>query len=229
MTEKNNFQLLNNYLLDLQRVDSLEKMDELVGRLTEAINEVYPCISCKTGCYTCCTASSMPNVYAKEWQRIREFIKNMPEEEQKAIKEKALGMVERHEDTLNFIHNVIHQKVTENDLSEFARKVSTELKCESCPLHQNGKCSVYEVRPIKCRIFGYFSFVFENKVQLLSCESDTIKMDTYLKETKTRQIAVPYWNSFERKMINFVLDDNENHQMTIIPIWLKEDYESGKL
>jgi len=229
LLEKTNFEILNNYLLDLQRVDSLEKMQELVAKLTNSIDQVYPCITCKTGCYTCCTGSSMPNVYVKEWQRIREYIKNLDLETQKAIKEKTLGMIERKGDIFNFIHNVIHQKITETDLTEFANKVSSELKCESCPLHQNGKCSVYEVRPIKCRVFGYFSFVFDNKVQFLSCESDTNKMHEYLTKNKTNQIVLPYWNSFERKMVTFVLDEHENHQMTIIPIWLKEDYESGKL
>ena len=229
MTEKNNYQLLQDYLLDLQRVDNLERMDSLTAKLTDAATEVYPCISCKTGCYTCCTNASMPNVYAKEWQRVREYIKTLPEETRTAIKEKALSMIARKEDTLNFIHSVIHQKVTGEELSEFAQKVSVEMKGESCPLHINGKCSVYEARPTKCRIFGSFSFVFENRVQLLSCESDTEKMQNYLKENKTRQLALPYWNSFERKLVDFVFDEEENHQMTIIPIWLKEDYESGKL
>ncbi len=230
MPKKNNYQLLTDYLLDLQRVDTLDKMDELTNNLSNAATEVYPCISCKTGCYTCCTNASMPNVYAKEWQRVRDYIKNsLPEETQKAIKEKAISMIERKEDTLNFVHNVIHQKVNETELTEFAQKVSVELKGESCPLHINGKCSVYEARPTKCRIFGSFSFVFENRVQLLSCESDTEKMQNYLKENKTNQLVLPYWNSFERKLVSFVLDESENHQMTIIPIWLKEDYESGKL
>lgn len=229
MIEKNDYQLLNNYLLDLQRIDTLEKMDELVGTLTNSVDNVYSCISCKTGCYTCCTGSSMPNVYAKEWQRVRKHIKTLPESLQEAIKDKALGMIERKEEVLDLIHNVIHQKVNDQQLTDFAQKVSTELKGESCPLHINGQCSVYEARPTKCRIFGYFSFIFENRVQFLSCESDTNKMHTYLEEKKTNQVTLPYWNSFERKLVNFVLDESENHQMTVIPIWLKEDYESGKL
>ncbi|MFN8576732.1 MAG: YkgJ family cysteine cluster protein [Candidatus Sericytochromatia bacterium] len=229
MPEKTNFEILNNYLLDLQRVDNLEKMQDLVKTLTDALDEVYPCISCKTGCYTCCTGASMPNVYAKEWQRIREYIKNLDEDTQNNIKNKALDMINRKGELFQFIHNVLHQKITENDLTEFAQKISTELKCESCPLHQHGKCSVYEVRPIKCRVFGYFSFVFENKVQFLSCESDTTKMSDYLNKNKTKQVILPYWNSFEIKLVNFVLDDNEKYQMTVIPMWLKEDYESGRL
>lgn len=231
MTEKNNFQILSNYLLDLQRVNNLDDMDKLVETLTNSVDDVYSCISCKTGCYTCCTGSSMPNVYAKEWQRVREYIKTLEPKIQKEIKEKTLNMFDRHSDTLYFIHNVINQKITEEDLNNFAKKVSTELKCESCPLHQHGKCSVYIARPTKCRIFGYFSFVFENKVQFLSCESDTAKMHKYLSDNKTHQIALPYWNSFERKLVNFALDDtnSEEYQMTIIPIWLKSDYDSGKL
>lgn len=231
MSEKNDFQILSNYLLDLQRVNNLDDMDKLVEKLTNSVDNVYPCISCKTGCYTCCTGSSMPNVYAKEWQRVREYIKTLDETTQKQIKEKTLSMFERHSDTLHFIHNVINQKITQDDLTNFAQKVSSELKCESCPLHQDGKCSVYHARPTKCRIFGYYSFIFENKVQFLSCESDTAKMHQYLKENKTHQVVLPYWNSFERKLVNFALDENnlENYHMTIIPIWLKSDYDSGLL
>lgn len=227
--ERNNYQIINNYLLDLQKVDSLEKMDDFVATLTNALDQIYPSISCKTGCFTCCTGPSMPNVYAKEWQRVREYIKQMPEETRNAIKDKANNLYNEHSDVLNFVDEILHQKITSVQLGDFAQRVTQELKCASCPLHIDGKCSVYPVRPTKCRIFGYFGFIFENKLQMLTCVSDTIKMKEYLEKNKTTQVVLPYWNYFERKLINFVLDDSEKHEMTIIPIWLKEDIDSGKL
>ncbi len=227
--KKTNFEILNEYLLALQRVDSLEKMDAYVAEITDAVDNVYPCISCKTGCYTCCTGASVPTVYAKEWQRIREYLKTLPEETQKAIKEKNEGMYSRHEEILNFIHGVITQVATMDDLKTFAKRMMEELKEESCPMHINGKCSIYEVRPTKCRIFGYFSFVYDNKVQMLSCSSDINKMQDYLEQQRTKQIALPFWNYLENKLINFVLDESEKYNMTAIPIWLKNDLETGKL
>lgn len=227
---KNNYQILTEYLLDLQKIDSLDKMDAYIEQITNAANEVYPCISCKSGCYTCCTGASMPTVYAREWQRIREYINHqMDSETKEAVINKLNQMIEKHEQLLDFVHGVVQQTATLEDLKKFTKKLVEEFKNESCPLHINGKCSVYPVRPTKCRIFGYFSFVFENKVQILSCESDTIKMHDYLNKQNTKQLALPYWNAFERKLLNFVKDDSEEYQMTVIPLWLKSDLKSAKI
>lgn len=227
--KKNNFQLLNDYLLDLQSVDSLEKMDSLIEDLSSAADQVYPCISCKTGCFTCCTGPSMPPVYPKEWQRIREYLKGIPGEELDLIKDKALGMIQRHEETLNFVYGILKQIATLDDLKKYTKRLIHDLKEESCPFHINGKCMVYQVRPTKCRAFGYFSFVFDGNVQMLSCVSDLTKMHEYLKEKRTKQIVLPYWNYFERKLMTLVQDESETFDMNIIPLWLKSDIEQGKL
>jgi Fe-S-cluster containining protein len=229
LEKKNNYKLISDYLLDLQKVDSLEKMDNFVGLLTEAVNEVYPCISCKTGCYTCCTGASMPSVYAKEWQRIREYIKTMPEDLVEQIKTNVENLVSEKSETLNFIHALLHSKVTTDEMADVAAKLSEDMSGQKCPLHIDGKCSVYSVRPTKCRVFGYFSFVFNNEVQFLSCVSDNIKMREYLSENKTKQLSVPYWNYIERKLVSFVTDQNEPFNMSVIPLWLKNDIDSGNL
>lgn len=227
--ERNNYKTISNYLLTLQRVDSLEKMDEFVQELTEAIGDVYSCISCKTGCYTCCTGASMPTVYAKEWQRVREYIKKMPQEMKNIIKENAQDLIDNHGELIQFVDEVIHQTSDIEDLSEIANKINSGLQGKKCPLHINGKCSVYEVRPTKCRIFGYFGFIFDEKVQFLSCISDNEKMQAFIAKNNTKQVVLPYWNSVERKLINFVLDSSENFDMTIIPLWLKNDLENDFL
>jgi Fe-S-cluster containining protein len=227
--KKSNYEILNDYLLELQKVDSLEKMDAFVSEVTGAVGDVYPCISCKTGCYTCCTGPSMPTVYAKEWQRIREYIKTLPEDTQKAIKEKSENIISNHEEIINFIHEVIQKSATMDDLKKYLKRMMAELKDESCPMHINGKCSVYEVRPTKCRIFGYFSMAFDNQVHMLSCISDINKMQDYLVQQKTKQSTLPFWGYLENKLIKFVLDDSEKYNMTIIPLWMKDDFETGKL
>lgn len=227
--KKNNYKLINDYLLDLQKIDSLEKMDSFVSDLTEAISEVYPCISCKTGCYTCCTGASMPSVYAKEWQRVRDYIKTLPEETKNEIKNNAKKLSDEKIETLSFIHDILHSRITNEEITKVAEKISKEMEGEKCPLHINGKCSVYSVRPTKCRIFGYFSFVFNNQVQFLSCYSDNVKMREYLEENKTKQLSVPYWNYIERKLVSFVTDDNEPFNMSVIPLWIKNDLESGEI
>lgn len=226
---RNNYQILTEYLLDVQKVDSLEKMDSLIEEITTAVGEIYPNISCKSGCFTCCTGPSMPTVYATEWQRIREYIRTLPEETKQAIRQKAAGMLERHEELLNFVNDIVQLTATMDDLKKYTKRLLEEFKEESCPLHIKGKCSVYPVRPTKCRIFGYFAMVVENKMQMLSCPSDTIKMQQFLLTKKTGQVALPYWSQFENKLIKLGFDSSEPFNHTIIPFWLKSEIESGQL
>jgi Fe-S-cluster containining protein len=126
------------------------------------------------------------------------------------------------------------ESVTSDDL-EKAKRLSREklkekindlvniFKDNVCPLHINGKCSVYEVRPAKCRAFGNFIFAFNDRTQFLSCASDIEKMYNYLKQKRTKQLALPYWNSVEMKLEKIAKDKDDHFDVNIIPLWLRKE------
>jgi len=229
MEKKSNFQIINNYLLDLQRVKSLEDMDNFIEDISNAIYEIYPCISCKSGCFTCCIGASLPIVYPKEWQRVREYIKTLPRETQLSIINKNEKFFENNSDIIEFVHRIATEQASLEELKENGKRLLTEFVGKSCPLLINNRCSVYSVRPTKCRAFGTFGFVFQNNVHLMSCVNDIKNMTDYLAEKNIKKSVLPYWNYIENKIKTLAMDDSEAYPMTIIPMWLKSDIELGKL
>lgn len=221
---KNNYKVLNDYFLDLQKVNSLEDLDLFLKEISESAGEVYPCISCKTGCYTCCTGPSFPPVYSKEWQRIREYINNnLNPEKKEIIINRIKELSSEKEEGLKFVESIVQKNANIDQLREKVNDLVNIFKDDVCPLHINGTCSVYEVRPAKCRAFGNFSFAFNNNTQFLSCASDTEKMYNYLEEKKTKQLVLPYWNSVEGKLERLAKTQDDSFEVNIIPLWLKED------
>lgn len=227
---KNHYTVLNDYLLELQRVKTLEELDLFLKNISESAGEVYPCISCKTGCYTCCTGPSFPPVYSKEWKRIREYINNiLSSEDKKIIIDRIENLSKEKEEALKFVESIVQKNIDIEELRKKVNELISIFKDDVCPFHINGKCSIYEVRPAKCRAFGNFSFAFQNTTQFLSCASDTEKMYNYLKEKKTKQLALPYWNSVETKLEKISETNDESFNINIIPLWLKDDISNSKI
>ena len=224
-----NKKILQNYNIELQKVDSLEKMDQLIDKVKNNTNTVCKDFRCKSGCFTCCIGPNVPSVYAKEWKRIREYINKMPEDVKNQIKANLEGLLKKHESLLRAVNNTLQEDNNSFEIEEVKKLLKDEYKEEICPLHINGKCSIYEVRPAKCRGFGYFSYKGKNEVILLTCEDlakDIIKFSSSL---KAKQIIFPYWNYFENKLNKIAKDESEKYHKAIIPFWLKSDFESKKI
>ncbi|GIW22928.1 MAG: hypothetical protein KatS3mg068_1935 [Candidatus Sericytochromatia bacterium] len=221
---KNHYKILNDYLLELQKVKSLEDLDKFLEEISNSATEVYSCISCKSGCYTCCTGPSFPPVYSKEWKRIRKYINDkLTDEEKNIIKDRIKNLTDEKSKALEFVESIVQKKTNLEQLKEKINDLVNIFKDNVCPLHINGKCSVYEVRPAKCRAFGNFIFAFNDRTQFLSCASDIEKMYNYLKQKRTKQLALPYWNSVEMKLEKIAKDKDDHFDVNIIPLWLRKE------
>lgn len=218
----NKINILEDYFLFLSKADSIEKIDSLISEINTVIYQKYPCISCNTGCYTCCTGASMPAVYAVEWKRIKEHLKINSELYSKVIANNN-KILDKHKDLLQEIHDFIHKKVNIENYTVFYEKMSKELNDIICPFHIEGKCSIYSVRPTMCRTYGSFLIVVDKQIQLLTCNSDKAKIEEFLKEKKGHNLLMPYWNSFERKIIELSKKEQEKYDFTILPIWITTD------
>jgi Fe-S-cluster containining protein len=225
---KNHYKILNDYLLELQKVKSLDDLDLFLKNISESAYEVYPCISCRNGCYTCCTGPSFPPVYSKEWQRIRNYINsNLSPEKKETIINRINNLSLEKQEALKFVESIVQKNTGISELKQKVNDLINIFKDDVCPLHINGFCSIYEVRPAKCRAFGNFSFAFNTNTQFLSCASDTEKMYNFLKEKKTKQLALPYWNSVEIKLEKIAKTRDDSFEVNIIPLWLKSDISNN--
>ncbi len=224
--KEENYQLLNDYLLTLDKISSLEEMDEFINKISNAVMDTYPCISCRSGCYTCCTGAGLPVVYPKEWQRIRDYLKNMPEEKKQIISEQMQKFYENQSPILHFLHWNIGKPMNSKNFNSIA----DIFKEEACPLLINGRCSVYSVRPTACRTFGAFFRSSVNKeIEPLTCRSDTEKMSDYFSNNNINHPNSPLEIKVREKLINFVQDDSEIYNRTMIPIWLQSDIELSNI
>jgi len=228
MEKKSNYQILNDYFLDLQKVKTLEDMDKFIDDISNAVYEIYPCISCQSGCFTCCTGSSLPIVYPKEWKRVRDEIKKLPEDTKLKIINKNESFFENDSELINFIHKMAIEEANLDDLKQFEKRLITEFTNKTCPFLIDNRCSVYSVRPTKCRAFGAFGFVFQNNVHLMSCNDDIKKMSEYLTEKNIKKSILPYWNYIENKIRTLTSDSSEIYPMSVIPMWIKSDIELKK-
>lgn len=221
MNNKQNF--LEDYLLFLNRVDSLEKMDEFILNLNKEIYQKYPCISCNTGCYTCCTATGMPNVYSNEWERIKEYLKKLSVEEISKIKENNNYFVEEHSELINTLNDFIH-KNSKSNYDNLITEIEEKFKDKLCPFHIEGKCSIYSVRPSMCRAYGSFLFISEKEEKLLSCDENKDNLNDFISKNKIRNTMLPYWNTIDRKIKQLSDKTKNKHDFTVIPIWLRDDF-----
>ena len=114
---------------------SISKMyaaiDELIDSLTELSNKQNDPIKCKNNCANCCHQPVFTLDY--EMQYLNSFIKeNFSEQKQTVIKIRA--------------HN---NRIKLSRLTELEILNSKQ----PCPLLENESCSVYEARPMACRIY----------------------------------------------------------------------------
>ncbi|MBN1601247.1 MAG: YkgJ family cysteine cluster protein [Chitinispirillaceae bacterium] len=139
-------------------------------------------VTCRSGCCCCCN-HWVEDVNSFEAAIIYDYIlKNIPERIPEIIKtcEKDLQQLEHLEKTMLSHPDVSQTPDDQLDQTDLLLAVFYQFK-RPCPLlDNNGRCSIYPVRPITCRI--YFSFSDPSR-----CEPEYINEDdipTYLLDTQ---------------------------------------------
>ncbi len=106
-------------------------IDKLINSLTQLAKQHNQPVHCKKGCEYCCYQPVFVLDY--EMQFLNSFIKeNFTEKSQKEIRERA---------------NKNRLKLAVLDKTQILNSK------QPCPLLENGVCSVYEARPMACRIY----------------------------------------------------------------------------
>jgi len=112
-------------------------LEFLNKRLAGYFEDQKDFLKCKAGCDICCTNSYYPTS-ALEYEYVRTgFNKTFSEEEKEKINQTAISIIK---DRRQFAK-------TNPDLDVWAYSYK-------CPFLKNGKCGVYEYRPLLCRTHG---------------------------------------------------------------------------
>lgn len=214
--------LINNSSILLKRVDTFSQIRLLIDKLCQAIDEIYPFISCKTDCSECCRDKSLalPVVTPVEWNEIFQFLLNLDENIRNKCIEKNLQNYKQYNKIFQEIHNNIQGNLNKEKILRFS-KIFFELdKKDLCPfLDESGNCIIYPVRPLKCQAYGNFLIIIENKLKFGACYYKILKLETFLISKKINKPLMPIWNPFETCLMNLSNKIAPHSVPTILPIW----------
>ncbi|GIW21582.1 MAG: hypothetical protein KatS3mg068_0589 [Candidatus Sericytochromatia bacterium] len=184
--------MIKNNIKNLS-VDYSNSLEEIYLNINKAINQIQnnnTNIECISGCNRCCKFYGSPQIYKMEWENIKKYIKNnFTEDDIKILKLKLKELKKYFRDLLVKNENVY--------LDDY-QLVKEVIDFIECPLLFNGKCSIYEVRPLICRLFGYtYTNKKTKKTNILTCQEQVYKLSSLKDELELINIEQINQNIFE--------------------------------
>ncbi len=175
------------YYKKLPQANTLKEFYHFVQEIMSNVSLLYKDIECKSGCSRCCKFYGSPHVFDSEWENIKDYVEqNMNEKQKKRVQQKL-------KESVDSLKQAIEDNVSENtDDNSFG--VSSFLLSE-CPFLYKNMCSIYEARPLMCRVFGN-SLVTEPKRQeyknVLACMEEVQRWKNEYKDKPDEKINLPY-------------------------------------
>ncbi|MFN8674237.1 MAG: YkgJ family cysteine cluster protein [Candidatus Sericytochromatia bacterium] len=219
----NNENLLEDYILFINKISNIDELHDFISNLSELVYKKYSCITCKTGCYTCCSVTGMPTVYNVEWEKIANYLKKLDNHILEIIKNNNNELLKENKEILLELHNFIHNPSDKNTYENIIKKVNEQLKEKLCPFHIEGKCAIYEVRPSLCRAYGSFLLVSNSEEHYMSCDENKNIFNAFIAEKKIKNISMPYWNRISKKLREIKAKKELKFDFSIIPLWLESE------
>lgn len=217
-----NIRIKSEALINLGNIPDLYKQ---MDKLNVLVKQLYPHIDCNEGCSKCCVGTtSVPVVSPREWELIYRYIIGSPDEFKESIIKENNSDIEKYSNIFKKIHEILQIRFDKEKLLKLA-KILPELKEHKCVFLRNDRCSIYDVRPAKCRAHGTFLVRYEDKTQIHACFSEIEKFEKYFKEKGGRLVTMPFWNNVEYKLAELNLGLGVS---TLIPIWIKSHIKDDK-
>ncbi len=116
---------LRDHLLPEQFLLAIEAM-------TARLQALHPEIPCTNGCFACCERDALPLIGPSEWELIQSALADLSVDKRQQIKQQ-----------------------TEALTDSIAPEDQHNQQTRACPLLIEGRCSVYAMRPLACRLTGY--------------------------------------------------------------------------
>ena len=156
-----------------------ELIDEIDKEITRIRNE-YGRYPCPPDCFQCCSNTSTIPISEVEARDLKKGLDKLPQEIREHIRQKAERTIKELE---------AKGYTPENMVKDTGMKAIDVVKGSSlgeCPMLIGGVCSVYEHRPVICRVWGY---PIDNGKNLACCKKTFIGQNRDYKPLK----YADYW------------------------------------
>jgi Fe-S-cluster containining protein len=129
---------------------SIQEAFREVDRLADAVKATYAKGHCKAGCSGCCDSqTAIFDVSPAEWEAIAAELATWPAERRAVLKER---FAREHGPRTGSYKLLSAIRFFEPIADRYFDR-----RPYRCPLLENGRCSVYAVRPLACRMYGHFA------------------------------------------------------------------------
>lgn len=156
---------------------------ELVAEINQDIERIrkeYGRVPCPSNCFQCCLNTSTIPISEVEARDLKTALDALPQKIREHIREKAQRTIKVLE-----AKGYTHEKMVEDSGMEAIEVVKGKSFGE-CPMLIGGVCSVYEHRPVICRVWGY---PIDNGRKLACCKKTFIGQRRNYKPVK----YADYW------------------------------------
>lgn len=163
----------------------LEQYRHLMGEVgleTRRLYEARGSFPCPSNCYDCCRNTATMLISEIEGQDLNVGLKKLAPEIQEHIRKKAKRSVRRLEQI-----GFSHEQMTKHAGMEAVEVLKGTPEAE-CPMLIGGVCSVYEHRPLICRVWGY---PINNGRELACCRKTFIGQRRHFKPIEYAR----YWET----------------------------------
>jgi Fe-S-cluster containining protein len=128
-----------------------EDLYDVFETMIDDMSRHMPPFACRSGCNQCCYFP--PLVNSLEWAVVFDFIRKLPMSRQEALIETAEAMRPLADEL---------GQLRRSALSADNAKAITDYPMQ-CPMLIDGRCTVYEARPLVCRGFGHTLRISDDK------------------------------------------------------------------
>ena len=214
------YDLLQNTIIQcwhyLKNIDNIGNSNDfrdiyyLIDYLVYAVEQIYPQIPCKPKCNECCKGLISFPVTGLEWKLIKNYMfSSINTDTQSKIFKQAEYFQQQQ---INFSLNNIMQ------LYKMINKL-TDLEHENlvCPFLIDDLCSIYPVRPVVCRFYGYFILKAENP----SDEHSVCMCKSAFTQHRIEELILPACNKFIDKIREL---NRLYNKVETLPVWVSSLY-----
>lgn len=129
----------------LDKLDDASALFQVIERWSMAIDNRHP-MRCGQGCSACCRSETIPRASVSDWSILHAHLLTLPQERQAAF-------LARNRERYGPWMPQLLKQVRHDD----GPPAEVSLPAENpCVFLEDGRCGVYEARPLICRMFGYF-------------------------------------------------------------------------